>query len=158
MRPTTARSCGARWPQGRSTPWSPTIRRAPPELKRLDIGDFGVAWGGISSLQLALSAVWTEARTRGHALVDVIGWMAQRPAEVAGLHRKGRIELGYHADLVVFAPDETFVVDPARLHHRHPVTPYAGRRLAGVVRDTWLRGRQITGDDPHGQFLTRGET
>ena len=129
-----------------------------PDLKRLDIGDFGVAWGGISSLQLGLSAVWTEARTRGHTLADVVGWMAQRPAEVAGLRRKGRIELGYDADLTVFAPDEAFVVDPARLHHRNPVTPYAGRALSGVVRGTWLRGRRITGDEPHGQLLTRGGT
>ncbi len=60
------------------------------------------------------------------------------------------------ADLCVFAPEETFVVDPARLHHRHPVTPYAGRRLAGVVRSTWLRGHEVTGHDPRGRLLSRG--
>ena len=128
-----------------------------PELKRLDIGDFGVAWGGIASLQLSLPAVWTAARARGHRLVDVVRWMAERPAEVAGLRRKGHIALGGDADLCVFAPDEAFVVDPARLHHRHPVTPYAGRPLAGVVRGTWLRGRPITGEEPRGTLLTRGE-
>ena len=36
-----------------------------PDLKRLDVGDFGLAWGGIASLQVALPAVWTGARTRG---------------------------------------------------------------------------------------------
>ena len=128
-----------------------------PELKRLDIGDFGVAWGGIASLQLSLPAVWTAARARGHRLVDVVRWMAERPAEVAGLRRKGHIALGGDADLCLFAPDEAFVVDPARLHHRHPVTPYAGRPLAGVVRGTWLRGRRVTGDEPRGALLTRGE-
>ena len=35
---------------------------------------------------------------------------------------------------MIFAPDERFTVDPARLHHRHPVTPYAGMDLTGVVR------------------------
>jgi allantoinase len=128
-----------------------------PELKRLDIGDFGVAWGGIASLQLSLPAVWTAARARGHRLVDVVRWMAERPAEVAGLRRKGHIALGGDADLCLFAPDEAFVVDPARLHHRHPLTPYAGRPLAGVVRGTWLRGRPVTGDDPRGTLLTRGK-
>jgi allantoinase len=128
-----------------------------PELKRLDIGDFGVAWGGIASLQLSLPAVWTAARARGHRLVDVVRWMAERPAEVAGLRRKGHIALGGDADLCVFAPDEAFVVDPTRLHHRHPVTPYAGRPLAGVVRGTWLRGRRVTGGEPRGTLLTRGE-
>jgi allantoinase len=128
-----------------------------PELKRLDIGDFGVAWGGIASLQLSLPAVWTAARARGHRLADVVRWMAERPAEVAGLRRKGRIALGGDADFCLFAPDEAFVVDPARLYHRHPVTPYADRPLAGVVRRAWLRGLEVTGDQPRGALLTRGE-
>jgi len=44
---------------------------------------------------------------------------------------------------VVWDPDATFRVDPARLHQRHPVTPYAGRELHGVVEATFLRGREI---------------
>jgi allantoinase len=127
------------------------------ELKRLDVGEFGPAWGGISSLQIGLPAIWTEARLRGHTLVDVVRWMAQRPAEIARLQRKGRIDRGYHADFAVFAPDDAFVVDPTRLHHRNPVTPYAERALAGVVRSTWLRGRRITGDEPRGTLISRGE-
>jgi allantoinase len=127
------------------------------ELKRLDVGEFGAAWGGISSLQLGLPAVWTEARLRGHSLLDVVRWMSQRPAEIARLQHKGRIERGYHADFAVFAPDDAFVVDPKRLHHRNPVTPYAQRALAGVVRSTWLRGTRVTGDDPRGHLITRGE-
>ncbi|MDT7582695.1 MAG: allantoinase [Pseudonocardiales bacterium] len=129
-----------------------------PELKRFDLGDFGVAWGGIASLQVGLPAVWTEARRRGFTLCDVVRWMAERPAAIAGLHRKGNIALGYYADLCVFAPDDTFLVDPARLHHRHPVTPYAGRALAGVVRATWLHGQRIGDEaDPRGRLLRRGE-
>ena len=101
----------------------------PPDLKWLDTGDFGEAWGGIASLQLGLPLVWTEARERGVALETVVGWMSAAPAALAGLAAKGAIAPGRDADLVVFAPDESFVVDPARLHHRHPVTPYAGREL-----------------------------
>ncbi len=127
-----------------------------PELKRLDVGDFGLAWGGISSLQLGLPAVWTGARARGHDLVDVVRWMAEGPARLVGLADKGRIEVGADADLCVFAPDDTFVVDPARLHSRHPVTPYAGRRLQGVVRSAWLRGELIDLTTPRGRLLVRG--
>jgi allantoinase len=123
-----------------------------PDLKRADTGDFGAAWGGIASLQLGLPAVWTEARRRGHPLAAVAGWLSAAPARLAGLPGKGRIAPGADADFAVFAPDEQFVVDPARLAHRHPVTPYAGRRLTGVVRTTWLRGRRID-DRPAGRLL-----
>ncbi|MCE3552791.1 allantoinase AllB [Pseudonocardia sp. RS11V-5] len=128
-----------------------------PELKRLELGDFGEAWGGISSLQLGLAAVWTEARQRGYTLVDVTRWMAETPARIARLQHKGMIERGYHADFAVFAPDDAFVVDPRRLYHRNPVTPYAQRPLAGAVRSTWLRGQRVTGDRPEGRLISRGE-
>jgi allantoinase len=126
-------------------------------LKRAETGDFGLAWGGISSVQLGLPAVWTQARTRGHSLVDVVRWMATAPADRVGLTHKGRIEVGADADLCVLAPDEEFVVDVTRLHHKNPVSAYAGRRLAGVVRQTWLRGVRLDDDaDPRGRLLRRG--
>jgi allantoinase len=81
--------------------------------------------------------------------------MASGPARVAGLDRKGRIAPGCDGDLVVFAPDEKFVVDPAKLHHRHRLTPYAGQSLSGVVRRTWLRGTAVSGDRPAGRLLVR---
>jgi allantoinase len=122
-------------------------------MKELGSGDFGAAWGGISSLQLGLPVVWTQARRRGFTLGDVAAWMAERPARLAGLSGKGRIAPGYDADFCVFAPDESFTVDPARLHHRHPVTPYAGHRLRGVVRDTILRGEPVEAAHPRGRLL-----
>ncbi len=129
----------------------------PPELKRRGGGDFGAAWGGISSVQLTLPVVWTQARRRGFPLDDVARWMAAGPARVAGLGGKGAIVPGGDGDLVAFAPDESFVVDPERLHHRHKLTPYAGRRLDGVVRRTWLRGMPVPGSRPAGRLLARGD-
>jgi allantoinase len=129
----------------------------PAELKATGAGGLADAWGGISSLQLGLAATWTEARRRGHPLADVVRWMAAAPADLAGLSQKGRIAEGADADLCVLAPDETYVVDPARLEHRHPVTPYAGRTLTGVVRQTWLAGRPLdVADRPRGRLLDRG--
>jgi allantoinase len=126
----------------------------PPRLKRRASGDFAAAWGGIASLQIGLPAVWTHARRLGHGLTDVARWMARRPAEVAGVPGKGSIAVGYDADLVAFAPDQPFTVDGRLLRHRHPVTPYAGRRLLGTVRRTWLRGVPVAGE-PRGRLLTR---
>jgi len=126
----------------------------PPGLKQRDSGDFGAAWGGISSLQLGLPAVWTQARQRGHSLADVARWMAAGPAALAGVPGKGAIAPGCDADLVAFDDTASFTVDPTRLYHRHPVTPYAGRTLTGVVRRTWLRG-QPAGPAPSGRLLAR---
>jgi allantoinase len=129
-----------------------------PDLKRFDVGDFGLAWGGIAGLQLGLSAIWTQARQRGFELSDVVGWLAKGPADLVGLTNKGRIEVGADADFCVFAPDDAFVVDVRQLAHRNPVSAYHDRPLAGVVRQTWLRGRRITGDEPIGELLSRKGT
>jgi allantoinase len=121
--------------------------------------DFANAWGGISSLQLGLPAIWTEARKRGHSLEDVVRWMSAAPASLAGLSQKGAIEPGRDADFAVLAPDETFTVDPAELHHRNQVTAYAGKTLHGVVKSTWLRGVRIAHEgvlaEPTGHLLER---
>jgi allantoinase len=134
---------------------------APPSMKALDAGDFFAAWGGIASLQLLLPAVWTGARARAATIEQLVGWLATGPARLAGLEgRKGVVANGADADLVVWDPDASFVVDPAALYHRHPLTPYAGRRLSGVVRQTWLRGDLVYDGTHHlrtdrGHVLTR---
>ncbi|MET9696264.1 allantoinase AllB [Streptomyces sp. NPDC006529] len=130
-----------------------------PSTADLKTDDFATAWGGISSLQLGLPAIWTAARERGHGLEDVVRWMSAAPAELAGLSHKGAIEAGRDADFAVLAPEETFTVDPAHLHHRNRVTAYAGKTLHGVVKSTWLRGTQIadhgTPNEPTGRLLER---
>jgi allantoinase len=122
------------------------------DLKCLDSGDFGAAWGGISSLQLGLPAVWTEARRRGFTLADVARWMTP-----SVLPNKGQIAVGYDADFSVLAPDDTFVVDVDTLQHKNALTPYDGRSLTGVVRSTWLRGAAVDIEaEPRGRLLTPG--
>lgn len=116
----------------------------PPEMKRQDSGDFLDAWGGIASLQLSLSAVWTEAKRRGFSLTHLARWLCEAPARLAGLdQQKGAIAPGNDADLVVWNPGAGFTVDPVQLHHRHKLTAYAGRDLMGIVEATFLRGAKI---------------
>jgi allantoinase len=116
----------------------------PPEMKRLAEGNFETAWGGISSLSVALPLIWTEASSRRFSLLDIARWMAEGPARLAGCHlRKGRIAAGYDADFVVFEPHSEFLVSKERLHYRHPVSPYLGEKLRGVVKVTYLRGNPV---------------
>ncbi|HZI63263.1 MAG TPA: allantoinase AllB [Thermoanaerobaculia bacterium] len=117
---------------------------SPPELKQREAGDFSAAWGGISSLQVALAAVWTGAQRRGYELTELARWCAAAPAELAGLGaRKGAIAAGRDADLVVFDDQAAFRVRGAELEHRHALTPYEGRELRGVVEQVFLRGALV---------------
>jgi len=130
---------------------------SPPDLKTP--GDFLRAWGGIASLELSLAAVWTGAAARGFGPGDVARWMSTAPAALAGLtDRKGAIAPGRDADLVVWDPDAEFVVDPCNLQQRQKYTPYAGRRLRGIVRKTFVRGTLVWDGDrlqssPSGRLL-----
>jgi len=120
-------------------------------------GDFRTAWGGISSLQLGLSVVWSVARRRGFSLADVSRWMSAFPASLAGLPSKGRIAVGCDADFVAFDPDASWAVRGAELLHKQPVTPYDGRTLTGRVTRVWLGGAEVTpSDPPRGRLLARG--
>ena len=135
----------------------------PPELKCRDTGDFMSAWGGISSLQLRLPVMWTQAQERGYSLPHLVGWLARGPAKLVGLdQRKGAISVGYDADLVIWNPEATWRVEPQLIHHRHKLTPYAGQNLRGVVEATFLRGEKIYdrgrfSAGPAGKMLKRGE-
>jgi allantoinase len=116
----------------------------PPEMKRLAEGNFRSAWGGISSLSLALPVMWTEASRRDFTLADLARWMAEGPSRLAGCQlRKGQIVRDHDADLVIFDPDTEFVVMEKHLQYRHRVSPYLGERLRGAVKATYLRGKCV---------------
>ena len=122
----------------------------PPEMKRLDEGNFRTAWGGISSLSLALPVMWTEANGRGFTLIDIARWMAEVPARLAGCEsHKGRLAKDFDADFVVFEPEAEFIAREEHLAYHHRVSPYLGERLRGVVKATYLRGKCVFAD---GQF------
>ena len=116
----------------------------PPEMKLREQGDFIKAWGGISSLQLRLPVMWTDASARGFDLHQLTTWLCTAPALQVGLQNlKGSIAAGRDADLVIWNPDREFKVGPEIIHHRHKLMPYAGEMLRGVVEKTFLRGQIV---------------
>jgi allantoinase len=116
----------------------------PPAMKKLQEGNFRTAWGGIASLSMALPVMWTQAQRRGFSLTEIVRWMAESPAELAGCGaRKGRLAARHDADFIVFDPDAEFSVTADRLYQGQAVSPYIGEKLRGVVKRTYLRGSLI---------------
>ena len=144
----------------------------PPALKFRESGSWETAWGGISSLGLALPIMWTAMMRRGlgssAAMEHLVDWMSTAPARLAGFSgQKGGFHAGADADIVIFDPDTEWTIGDDQVHFRHKVSPYLGARVRGQVMETWLRGTQIftrsaqlNGDDqfigePRGRELTR---
>ena len=152
---------GALWEGLRTNRIDAIVSDHSPTTPDRKAGSFLDAWVGIASVELGLRAVWTEARRRGFTLEALARWMSAGPAAIAGLEHKGAIAEGRDADLVLFDPEGASEVDPSELHHRNPITPYAGRRLDGRVEATYVRGVEVYADgrfrdEPAGRLLSRG--
>ena len=123
-----------------ATDHSPCI----PKLKQLETGNFMKAWGGIASIQFALPVLWTAAKQRNHSLNDIAKLLCENPAKLIGKQqRKGKIDKGFDADLIIFEPEKSFVVTEDLIHHKHKITPYLNRELFGVVEQTYVAGKKV---------------
>ncbi|KAF3904703.1 Allantoinase [Orbilia brochopaga] len=115
-----------------------------PNLKLVGGGDFFQAWGGISTVGLGLSVLWTEGKKRGIDLCQISKWTSEETARQVGLlGRKGKIAAGYDADICVFDPESSFRVTTSEMHFKNKLTPYEDKVLNGIVCETWLRGKKI---------------
>ena len=116
-------------------------------------GDFFSAWGGISSVGLGLPILWTEMTRRNLtlterdtdlAILNVVQWCCVNTAAQVGLEKqKGAIAVGLDADFCVFDDEAEWVVEPSTMLFRNKCSPYQGKTLKGMVRETWVRGRPV---------------
>jgi allantoinase len=125
------------------------------ECQSEEKGNFFSAWGGISSVGLGLSILWTElSRRKGltspddentkRALQDIVQLCCANTAAQVGLEReKGDLVVGLDADICVFDDSAEWVVEPSTMLFRNKCSPYQGRTFRGMVRETWLRGQRI---------------
>ncbi|KAL1632990.1 Allantoinase [Diplodia intermedia] len=136
------------------SPCTPDLKLLPAKLADLGCtdphnvdgadGDFFSAWGGISSVGLGLSILWTEAKSRNITIEDVVRWCCKNTAKQVGLEdTKGDLGVGYDGDIAVFDDEATFVVEPNTMLFRNKCSPYEHKTLRGVVAETWLRGQKI---------------
>ncbi len=111
-----------------------------PELK--DRANFFEVWAGLQGVQSTLSPVLLNCLGGPHRLtLDRIAQLtAANPARRFGIPNKGTIAVGQHADLTLADLNTTAEVRPEKLLQRHPVSPYVGQTLRGVIRSTYRRG------------------
>jgi allantoinase len=90
-----------------------------PCVAELKSSDLMAAWGGISTLGLGLSVLWTEGRKRGMGIARIMELTALNTAKHAGLDgQKGSLAVGKDADLVLWDPEATFQASAPRLSVR----------------------------------------
>jgi allantoinase len=121
-----------------------------PDLKLFEEGDFLKAWGGISGIQFALPATWTHGSARGMTIEQMSRWWSSVPAKMVNLPRKGSLEFGKDADIVVWDPEESFVIDSKYpIYFKNRLSPYIGHKYSGKVITTFSRGRQVFEEGRH---------
>jgi allantoinase len=112
----------------------------PPEMKQRD--NFFEIWGGIAGVQWTLPAVIDK----GLDPLQLTALTSANGARRFGIDRRGTIEAGAYADLALVDLNASQVVEQHALFQRHPITPYLGMKLRGVVRKTIRRGEMIYSD------------
>ncbi|EFJ25238.1 hypothetical protein SELMODRAFT_442187 [Selaginella moellendorffii] len=124
---------------------------SPSDMKLPEEGDFMRAWGGISSLQFVLPATWTAGIPHGLTLEKLSNLWSRGPAKLANIYSsKGSLEPGKDADIVVWDPESSFVIDENyTIFHKHKLTPYAGQTLYGRVIATIVRGQHVYQEGHH---------
>lgn len=117
---------------------------APPERKQLASGDFFKAWGGIAGLQFTLPVMYTEGCKRGLSFEKLVALLTENPAKFLGLkHRKGKLKVGYDADITVWDANQRSIVTENSIEHKHKATPYLNEHLKGKVTNVFVNGAHV---------------
>lgn len=100
------------------------------------------AAAGLPGVETLLHVLYGEGVARGRiGLPELVRLLAEGPADVFGLHRKGRLAVGHDADLVLFDPETRWTLTGGGLHHPTGWTPFEGLETTGRVEATYVRGR-----------------
>jgi allantoinase len=118
----------------------------PPEMKRTD--DIWSAWGGLAGVQTLLPALLSEGvHAREMSLPRLVTLTSGTPARRLGLYpRKGVLDPGSDADLVLVDLDREWVLEADALRTRWPINPFVGRTFRGQVVATFVRGTRVWAD------------
>jgi len=93
---------------------------------------------------LGLPILWTESEGKDVTIEDIVRWCSKNTAKQVGLeNKKGDLGVGFDGDVAVFDDEATFLVEPSTMLFRNKCSPYEGKTLKGVVKETWVRGQKV---------------
>jgi allantoinase len=127
-----------------------------------DKEDVFAAKSGFGGTEYLLPALVSEGSRRGLSFARIAELTSRNPAERYGLgDRKGRIAVGFDADLCLVDTAATWTIHAADSESSQEYTPFEGFELTAKVTDTWVRGMRVLDDgkvagEPRGQYLRRG--
>jgi len=101
---------------------------------------------GMVGLETSLAVTLTALYHTGKMdLSTLLRKMTVDPARILGVD-KGRLTLGADGDVVIFNPDEEWVVDPEQFASKGRNTPFGGKTLKGRVKYTIVGGNIVYQD------------
>ncbi|MEM6332038.1 MAG: allantoinase AllB [Planctomycetota bacterium] len=101
-------------------------------------------WGGVAGVQSTLGVLLNRAQRLG--LQCIAGLTATAVASRFGLASKGRLAVGFDADLSLIDLESGYELTGDMLQDRHRASPYVGMRFRGVVQRTLVRGATVWRD------------
>jgi allantoinase len=115
---------------------------APANIKEITSGNLRKAWGGIAGIQFLLTASWTALKDL-MTLEQFIPLVTSKPANFLKANKKGIIAVGNDADIVIWNPTQTQVIQESGIFFKHKISPYIGQELSGVVLETIVNGQTV---------------
>jgi dihydropyrimidinase len=130
--------------------------------KQLGTEGFHKIPGGAPGIEERLTVLFGGMRDRGFSLNKFVDVTATAPAKLFGLYpRKGTIEVGSDADIVIINPDKQWTIEAADGHGRCDYSLFEGHQATCKISKVFLRGRLIVdgnqwlGKDGYGEYLPR---
>ncbi|WP_094606792.1 Allantoinase [Sporomusa silvacetica DSM 10669] len=125
-------------------------------------GIFG-AWGGISGIQSTMQVVFSEGVVkRGYSPTILARALSEGPARTFGIYgKKGAIEVGFDADLVILDPKKDWKITPESLYYVNKISAFVGLKGVGLPICTVVRGHivaedgKLVGQKGFGEFVKK---
>jgi dihydroorotase len=98
---------------------------------------------GLPAVENSLALMLHQAQLGRCSLEQIVGWMCDAPARIWDIVGKGRIEVGFDADLVLVDLNKTAVIRDEEQETKSKWSPWHGEAITGWPVRTWIMGHEV---------------